>query len=128
MTTAPADAPPEADDYRFDIDLSGAHEFDNVNRMIEGLISSVPATGFRLESCLDRENRRLVGVWEDDLNCIMRALGVSLEQMNEDMDRNSNMIEYCRIMETEHADPTANVMVKIAKAVGVDLLAMPEDD
>lgn len=119
MTTAPADAPPMQDDFRFDIDLSGDYEFENVGRMVDGLINSVPPTGFRLESCLDRENRRLQGMWEDDLSCMMRALGVSLEQMNEDMDRNSNMMEYCRIMQTEHADPTANVMVKIATAVGV---------
>lgn len=123
MVLADTDFPQKREDYLYEVDLTPDFEYEVVDRMVQGLIGSVPPQGYRLESCLDPGARMLRNVWEDDLGWLAKTLGVALEQLTQNLELNAHISSYCEVMETEYADPTMHVIEKLAAAVGVDLFA-----
>ena len=127
MQTTSLTSPAESD-FRHDIQLDGANEFVQVKRIVEVLITAAPPVGYRLMHQLDADARRLKDAWEDDLSYLSQALGVSLDQISEQMDANEDDDEYWDMLDTQHGTPTASVMRKVAAAVGVDLDALADEE
>lgn len=109
---------PSATDLQYSIDLSSAFELEAVEGIIASLAKSAPPIGHRLNTSLDRVDRKLVDICQHDVGVLTEGLCIALrEALRLDVE----CLSFGELFGLEKVDPIVSVINEICQAVGVDI-------